>query len=396
MSLGADDDRALGRNARRAQRSSVCRRREREPVSATYCFGRSSPQISRVRGRRRMPSPPARTTPQSCPNDELRRAEGSRSNAGPETSDAARLVMPEENATLVPRMRREAVTRGLSPIEGRHGSVGISRSVAGDNMSPGRHADGAGPSIAPTVQGDGGGSAASRRSDAGSLGALRADLPLAVMGDAVGRAAADPSPADPASRPPIGGGRHDLRRHGPCTCSFSCDATVHRPTPCRSPASPSGPEPRRSLAAGSSSDQGPRHTSAWWAATCRLPAPRHSSGRAGPGPLPGERRAGAAGPAPSRAACSSRPGSGATSRALPGSTVSSWSSPLATRPSFDREGEACRRTLRNSSALRTVRRRRTARLARFWKSAGSKARATGILGPALCRRSATAREIDEK
>ena len=68
---------------RSAARSRVRWSKERDPVSVTYCLGRSSPQMTRVRGRRRIPSPPARTTPQSSPVGE---------SSGPELSAAGRSI----------------------------------------------------------------------------------------------------------------------------------------------------------------------------------------------------------------------------------------------------------------------------------------------------------------
>src|SRR5439155_11403767 len=53
----------------RATRSRVWRSIDREPRSGTYCFGRSSPHTHRVRGRRRTPSPPARTMAHRRPGD---------------------------------------------------------------------------------------------------------------------------------------------------------------------------------------------------------------------------------------------------------------------------------------------------------------------------------------
>jgi hypothetical protein len=49
-----------------ATRSRVWRSIDREPMSAAYCFGRSSPWMSRTRGRRRAPRPPASTMAHSC------------------------------------------------------------------------------------------------------------------------------------------------------------------------------------------------------------------------------------------------------------------------------------------------------------------------------------------
>ena len=51
----------------RSDRWRVCSNSVLPPKSGQNCFGRSSPQINCVRGRRRTPSPPARITPHRCP-----------------------------------------------------------------------------------------------------------------------------------------------------------------------------------------------------------------------------------------------------------------------------------------------------------------------------------------
>src|SRR5271170_501904 len=50
---------------RSARCSPAVAKRSRPEVDKN-CFGLSSPQINRVSGRRRIPSPPARTIPQRC------------------------------------------------------------------------------------------------------------------------------------------------------------------------------------------------------------------------------------------------------------------------------------------------------------------------------------------
>jgi hypothetical protein len=166
------------------------------------------------------------------------------------------------------------------------------------------------------------------------LGAFRAHLTLAVVRVAVHRA---PLHSYLCTFGWLGGvwSRHRcLCRHGPCTPSVNCDATVRRPTLAHPRASPSAPGPRRDLGVEWSSAPAPRRMSGWAAATCTRRGSRRTWDPAGAtlsrqapavvGAVPGRRKA----------PCSSRPGAGAAraeTERFRQFDDSSCSSPLAAR-----------------------------------------------------------------
>jgi hypothetical protein len=164
------------------------------------------------------------------------------------------------------------------------------------------------------------------------LGAFRAHLSLAVVRDAVHRAALH---SNLRTFGWLGGVRSRhwcLCRHGPCTLSVNCDAIVRPPTLAHLPASPSAPGPRRNLGAGWSSDLAPRRMSGWAAATCTRRGSRRTRDPAGPTPSPQAPAVVAGGPGRRKAPWSSRQRSGAARAAAEGcrqSDYSSCSSPLA-------------------------------------------------------------------
>jgi hypothetical protein len=165
------------------------------------------------------------------------------------------------------------------------------------------------------------------------LGAFRADLALAVVRDAVDGATLH---SNLRTFGWLGGvrPRHGcLCRHGPCTLSVNCDATVRRPTLAHPPASPSAQGPRRDLGGGWSSAPAPRRMSEWAAAPCTPRGSRHTWDPAGPTPSPQAPVVVAAVPERRKASCSSCPGSGAAPAAegFRQSDDSSSSSPLTAR-----------------------------------------------------------------
>jgi hypothetical protein len=164
------------------------------------------------------------------------------------------------------------------------------------------------------------------------LGAFRAHLSLAVVRDAVHRAALH---SNLRTFGWLGGVRSRhwcLCRHGPCTLSVNCDAIVRPSTLAHPPASPSAPGPRHNLGAGWSSDLAPRRMSGWAAATCTRRGSRRTRDPAGPTPSPQAPAVVAGGPGRRKAPWSSRPRSAAARAAAEGfrqSDYSSCSSPLA-------------------------------------------------------------------
>jgi hypothetical protein len=166
------------------------------------------------------------------------------------------------------------------------------------------------------------------------LGAFRAHLSLAIVRDAVHRAALH---SNLRTFGWLGGVRSRhwcLCRHGPCTLSVNCDAIVRPPTLAHPPAPPSAPGSRRTLGADGSSDLAPRRMSGWAAATCTRRGSRRRRDPAGPTPSPQAPAVVAWGPGRRKAPCSNRQRSGAARAAAEGfrqSDYSSCSSPLAAR-----------------------------------------------------------------
>ncbi len=272
MRLGADDDRALGRDgasrsiqgllkkgARARQRHVLLRAlvtaddsRQRPKANAFSAGEDQSPQIAGSRLVR------FALEGLACSQDRHARG-GCNADA---TDDR---VDPREfspfSAPLFPRLPSEI-------------------SYARDNVSRWRHRDGANASAtAPRSRSARSylSSSDSRRwtpCGAGSPGALRTHFRslsyvIPWIGQRITRTS-DPlaggrgsgSVRGPVTTARLRGRRRRIsRRHGPCTHAVSCDATVHRPTPCHWLESPSVRAPRHNPAAGRSSDPGPRHKS---------------------------------------------------------------------------------------------------------------------------------------
>jgi hypothetical protein len=213
--------------------------------------------MTRVSGRSRTPEPPARTTAQRS-RPVVRAADGRAGIPSASAPVLARVVsmpagrcaavmsegvMPARDATAIPRRSptRERYGPRRSPLRDARYSSQVPRAGGGtgDIMSPRRHRDGTGVNFASPRRRDQRPLPSRRcRSHASRLlGAVGADLTLAVVGDAVDWASRHArlgalgrlariglGHGAGRARVPAGGERRSPRRHGPCTPSFRRDA----------------------------------------------------------------------------------------------------------------------------------------------------------------------------